>query len=301
MSSLGPDPVSRAFAMLQSGQLAQAVPILKSYLASHPNDFDVLYNLGMALSDLGDLDEAKGYLLKALALSPRSANVLVALGVAYQRGNQPEAARSYLVQAVNQDPKNPYAHRNLGAVLGKLGRYDEAEPHFRAAYELMPTDQTNVYALALGLTELGGEERLQDADGLYQNVIALNPQSQLAELARQARSKIAQHNFRQAQSGERLDAVMYCLSALEQFEKMSSERVGAIALEIGLLGRSGLNVNNPDTRYRLQNMSGDFSGLQLMSLMYVAFKQIAPEVDIQFDLAKEYEAALAMHGQRRRP
>jgi hypothetical protein len=91
---------------------------------------------------------------------------------------------------------------------------------------------------------------------------------------------------------------MYCVSALEKFEEMSPERVKAIALEIAMLGRGGLDINTPDTRYRLKNMEGDFSGLQLMSLMYVAFKQISPEADIQFDLAKEYESALSLHGRR---
>ena len=298
MSSLERDPVARALAMLQAGQLAQAVPILKTYLASHSDDVNVLHNLGMALSDLGKLEEARRYLLKALALAPQHTNTLVALGVSYERGKDPDAALGYLVRAVDQDPTNPYAHRNLGAVLAKLGRHEEAESHFRAAYELMPSDQMNVHALALGLTELGGEERLQEAKELYKQVIALNPQSQLADVARQARRELAQSNFRRAASGERLDAVMYCVSALEKFEEMSPERVKAIALEIAMLGRGGLDINTPDTRYRLKNMEGDFSGLQLMSLMYVAFKQISPEADIQFDLAKEYESALSLHGRR---
>jgi len=36
---------------------------------------------------------------------------------------------------------------------------------------------------------------------------------------------------------------MYCVSALEKFEEMSPERVKAIALEIAILGRSGLDIN----------------------------------------------------------
>ncbi|MHB8575618.1 MAG: hypothetical protein ACYDCQ_09830 [Dehalococcoidia bacterium] len=75
----------------------------------------------------------------------------------------------------------------------------------------------------------------------------------------------------------------------------------AIAFEIALLGRSGLDVNNPATRYRLSNLDGEFSGLQLMALMYVAFRQVAPEADIQFDLASEYETALSLHGHKPGP
>jgi len=44
---------------------------------------------------------------------------------------------------------------------------------------------------------------------------------------------------------------------------------------------------------RKQNtLPGEFTGLQLMSYIYVAFKQIAPEQDIEFDLSTEYEQAL---------
>ena len=44
-------------------------------------------------------------------------------------------------------------------------------------------------------------------------------------------------------------------------------------------------------------MPGEFSGLQLVSIMYVAFQQIAPGQDAGFDLAREYEMALAMRRQ----
>jgi tetratricopeptide (TPR) repeat protein len=253
----------------------------------------------MALSDLGRLAEARRHLLHALELAPRHTNALVALGVAAERGRDSEEALDYLGRAVEQDPGNPDAQRNLGVVLANRGRYGEAEPHFRTAYALAPDDPLNVHGLAMALAELGGPERLQEADALYQRVITLDPDTSLAERARQARSALAQRSFRGTGRTERLDAVMYCLSALERFAGMSPERVRAIALEIAVLGRSGLDINNPETRYQLTNLPGDFSGLQLMALLYVAFKQIAPDVEAGFDLAREYEAALSLH--RRRP
>jgi tetratricopeptide (TPR) repeat protein len=298
MSDTGPEVFAQALAMLQSGQLARAVPLLKTYVEAHQNDVDALHNLGMALSDLGQLDEARRYLLNALDLAPQHTNTLVALGLASDRGEDRDAALGYLRRAVEQDVENPYAQRSLGGVLAKLGRYAEAEPHLRAAYALTPNDQATAYGLALDLTELGGEARLRESNELYRHVIDLNPQSQVAELARQERSKLAQRSLRQASNGPRLDAVMYCLSALEQFEQLSPERVKAIALEIALLGRTGLDINNPATRYHLQNLQGDFTGLQLMSMLHVASKQIAPDADIAFDLANEYEAAINLHGRR---
>jgi len=50
-------------------------------------------------------------------------------------------------------------------------------------------------------------------------------------------------------------------------------------------------------KYELKALPGNFSGLHLICLMYVAFKSIAPEMDIGFDLATEYAAAKALRGQ----
>jgi len=43
-------------------------------------------------------------------------------------------------------------------------------------------------------------------------------------------------------------------------------------------------------------LTGEFSGLQLLCLQYVAFQQIAPGQDIGFDLSKEYQTALGLFG-----
>ena len=53
-------------------------------------------------------------------------------------------------------------------------------------------------------------------------------------------------------------------------------------------------MNNPDSRYTLRSVPGEFSGLHLMCLMYVGFKKLEPKLDIGFDLSHEYEAALKL-------
>jgi hypothetical protein len=94
---------------------------------------------------------------------------------------------------------------------------------------------------------------------------------------------------------ERPDAVMYCLNALQAFEKVEPEEIKKIGFEIALLGQKGLATNESAQKYRLKSMPGQFSGLHLVCLMYVAFKKVAPDHDIGFDLTKEYELAKAMH------
>ena len=91
-------------------------------------------------------------------------------------------------------------------------------------------------------------------------------------------------------------SVMYCIGALQRFENMSREDVLKIAGEIALLGQSGIDYTKPDRRYSLQSISGEqFSGLQLLCLMYVGFQKTDPTMDVGMDLKKAYELALTMY------
>ncbi len=286
------DPLEYALTLLRRGELEQAIPLMESLLVADPEDPDVLYNLGMAYSDTGRIDEAIELLSRAVETDPENANAFVALGVARQRNGEPSEALKALRSAIALDPVNSYAHRNLGGILAGLGGLREAEPHLREAVRLAPEDQQAVHGLAAVLHKLGDDERVAEADELYQRAIEIDPASQVAELARQARSGMAQESFRDAGGGTpRMDAVMYCLGALEKFDAMTPEQVRAVTLEIALLGRQGLDTNDPTPKYTLRSLPGEFTGLHLVSLLYVGFEQISPGNDIGFDLSREYETA----------
>jgi hypothetical protein len=53
----------------------------------------------------------------------------------------------------------------------------------------------------------------------------------------------------------------------------------------------GFDTNDSSKKYSLRSLPGNYSGLQLVSMMYVGFKQIDPSMDVGFDLSKEYETA----------
>ena len=50
-----PSPVDHALSLLREGNLSAAVPLLRLLLSARPDDDTILYNLGMAESDLGEL------------------------------------------------------------------------------------------------------------------------------------------------------------------------------------------------------------------------------------------------------
>ena len=90
-------------------------------------------------------------------------------------------------------------------------------------------------------------------------------------------------------------AVWFLLDALKRYEPMDVEQVRAIAFEIGMLGRSGLDYASPDKKYTLRSIPGEtFSGLHLMCLMHAGFKRVAPEYDVG-DGVKELFLTLFFH------
>jgi len=285
--------------MLGRGEVREAVVLMELLLSDDPDDTAMLYNLGMAYSDTGALDRSIVVLRRLLALEPANTNGRVALGVALTRQDKNEQALGELQRAVSEAADNPWAQRNLGACLLKLRQAEQAVEPLRKATELNPTDERAWYGLAQAL-ELTGD--IAGADAAYIKVLDINEFGEIAELARQGRTQLAGQTFRTVPPGmpgaprmdARMDAVMYCLGALERFEKMTPEEVQRIGFEIAMLGKSGLDVNNSAPNYRLRTLPGEFSGLHLVSLMYVAFQQIAPGHEIGFDLAAEYEMALAM-------
>lgn len=288
-----PEYVDIAVERLHLKDYEKGTSILRSLLEFAPDDEDVLYNLGMAESDMGQLAQAEKHLRQLVELAPKHVNALVALGVALKRQHKDNEAIRVLVKATEMNPRNSYAHRNLGACLLSAGEPIEAERHLREAVGLQAEDPQAWLGLAQAREARG---KIGEADEAYVKAIELDSTGDIGEMARQARSKIAQEEYDKRAKGEvRMDAVMYCLAALEKFQAMAEGEVRNVTLEIALLGRGGLDVNDSAKSYSLSSIPDQYSGLQLVCMMYVGFKVLGIEQDAGFDLSGEYDAALKLH------
>jgi len=287
------NPFEKIVQVLQAGNADDGILLLELFVSDDPADENSLFNLGMAYSDAGELHHAIEHLRKLTDLNPARTHGRVALGVALLRSKRTDEGIQQLQTAVAQKPDDLWARRNLGAGLMQAERFNEALEHLRRATELAPTDQAAWFGYAQAL-QFSGD--MKAADQVYIKVIGMNEFGEIAELARKARSKFAEQSFHSDPQTPRMDAVMYCLGALEKFEKLPIEQVRSIGLEIAILGTRGIDVNNANSRYTLKSLPGEFSGLHLLSLQYVAFKKIAPEQNIGFDLSAEYQTALKLFG-----
>lgn len=287
--SLRPNPMAAIVQKLQQGKQAEGIQLLELLLSNYPDDPIVLYNLGLALSDAGRLERAEQCLRQAVELNPEDTNIAVALGVALGRMGQHDEAVDVLRAAVTQDQKNPWAHRNLGALRLRTGHATEAIPHFQAATQLLPNDQIAWLGLADACRVAG---RVQESEDAYATAIRISPHNDLAEKARAGSNLLAQSGFeRVRQVIPRQDAAHYCLDALRRFAKLSSGELQKLSLELAMAGRNGFAVHNPNSRYRVKGLDGEFSGLAMVCFLYVAMQRMAPGTDIGFDLAAEYEQA----------
>ncbi len=90
-------------------------------------------------------------------------------------------------------------------------------------------------------------------------------------------------------------AVWHLLSALERYDKLPVEKVREIAFEIGIVGQRGLDYSDPEPKYTLRSLPGEnFSGLQMMCLMFAGFKRIAPDRDTGLDLDAPFLTAVGL-------
>ena len=283
--------------MLKAGKTAEAVPYLESLTKSAPANAAVLYNLGICYIELGQFDEAIIRLKRAVQLDPKHAHAWVGIGNAYQRMRKPDQALEAFEKAVEADPKDGYTQRNLGGMLIGFKRIPEAVEHLRKALALMPDDPHAIFGLATALEGVGTDEADEEADALCLRFIQEHPNSPAVEQAEKARTAFANKRLKsRSVGGFRPDVMMYIAGALQTFEKQGPKVRQAIALEIAMLGRTGLDINDPTDKYELKSLPGMFSGLHLLAIMYAAFRQIDPAMETGADFTAEYEAALKLKG-----
>jgi tetratricopeptide (TPR) repeat protein len=291
------DPIEAAVDRLEKGEVVPAVLMLALLRQQMPNEVRLLYNLGMAYTSLGRLEEARAILNEALRSNPNHINSMVALGVAYAMEARHREAVEVLERAVVADPNNPWAQRNLGGCLLALKELDRATACLLRATELNPKDQEAFYGLGEAYRLAGN---LEEADAAYRKVVAINQFGRTAEFAKKQLSSLAHASFvMQGGALGRPDAVTYCLKAIEHFAGLSDKEVERILYEVGMLGTKGFDTNDETKQYELRSMPGKFSGLEMVCIMYVGYRRIAPQVAASFDLSVEYEAAMELAEKRR--
>ena len=286
--------INYALMLIKARKFEGARDALSELLQSDPGNQDILYNLGMCYTELDEPEKAVETLSECIRYYPHYSNAHVALGFAYARLADDEKAKDHFLRALEIEPSNPYALRNLGGLYGKENDYEKAIQCLEKSFAINPDDQQTAYGLGYTYFHVG---KLDKAEKYFKIAIDLDESTKIADLAKDFRREIAEINLKA--KGFRPDAMFYCLSALQFFKDKTLEQVKQVAFEIGMKGRQGMDINNPNTKYTLDSMDGSFTGLQLVSYMYVGFKIIDPKLDVGLDLSEEYQQALGLFSKER--
>jgi tetratricopeptide (TPR) repeat protein len=292
------DRFEEAMKLISERRFGNAIPVLEELLSKDQNNTDLLYNLGMCYTEIGKPDAAIQRLSRIIEAHNDNSDVHVALGYAYLRlGNQSKGKESFL-NALEIDGNNPYALRNLGGLYGKEGDYEKGLRCLNKTLEINAHDINAAYGLGLLYFRMGD---FKNADGFLNKVIHIDKKSPLAGAARDLQREIAVLNGKP--KGFRIDAMFYCMEALRLFKDKPLDEIGQISFEIAMKG-CALDINDPSKTHAVSSLSGRFTGLQLVSYMYVGYRKVAPEMDVGLDLSEEYQMALrltslkASHGVR---
>ena len=281
--------IDHVIELLRSGKLAQAKPILEEIIKNDPTNIDALYNLGMCYTESGQPGKAVPLLKRCVELKPDFDNAFVALGFAFERTDDSENAKKYFLEAIKIDPNNSYALRNLGGLFGKSSDLEKAIYYLEKSYRINPSDPITVYGLGHMYKIM---EEYEKADEFFRKVLALDAPENIKDLAKDGLREIAISNLKS--QGFRIDAVFYILAALQLFKQKQEQEVRNISFEIALKGREGLDINDPQNKYSIKLLEGEYTGLQLVCYMYAGFKRIDHSLDVGIDLSKEYQFAMKL-------
>ena len=128
----------------------------------------------------GDYTSALEQYRAAVERNPQDAESLSNLGQVLVRMNKADEALQYFQRAVSILPDRWAYQFNLARALGLLGRLDESVTAYRRAQQLFPDDYVTTFNLALTLHKRGDEEGAVEQ---YQKAIALQPEDASFRLA----------------------------------------------------------------------------------------------------------------------
>ena len=167
-----PNVLMEMAAMLQAtGRATEALEILRQHEQLVPGDHHTLVEQGRCLADLGRLDEAEAVLRRAVRV--RDAAAEYNLGTVLDREGRSDEARAHYERALEIDPFHSRALNNLGVWLD---RHSQSEPAIATLRRAIQADPENVEAYSNLGSALIGARRLPEALQVLDQAVALDPE-----------------------------------------------------------------------------------------------------------------------------
>ncbi len=171
--------LTKAWLQLRQGDPAAASRTLDEYVELVGDDLPALYFSARALAEAmsADLEKAVRVASDGVARHPASAGLAVNAGVIFERKGDLARARELYEQAFEHDSSLPQASKNLGDLLYRDGRHEEAAEAYERALRADPELGDDVYA-KLGNIYYKRRDR-QRAIDLWQRALDINPANEV--------------------------------------------------------------------------------------------------------------------------
>jgi Tfp pilus assembly protein PilF len=194
----------------QSGDLDTAMAAYNAALKNDPHRADANQRLAVVHDRLGRFQESAAYYAKALAEGPGDAEIFCDKGYSLYLQRSWADADVCLRQSIALNPKLARAHNNLGLLLVKDEKIDEALAEFRAA-GCRPAEAHQNVAFVLST-----EKRFDLARRHYELALAADPSSTIARDRLAELGKVADKVLAQSPTPRRDAAVMTTSASLEK-------------------------------------------------------------------------------------
>jgi arylsulfatase A-like enzyme/Flp pilus assembly protein TadD len=142
----------------EAGRSGEARALLQPYARREPPDVDVLIALGVAHANLGQAEGAVSSFERARAADPTNPLPMLNLATVHVSARRFDRARKELEAVLLLNPNLARAHNALGVVAAQTGRPEEAIEHWRRAVELDPVSFDTLFNLGSVLLRLGRRE-----------------------------------------------------------------------------------------------------------------------------------------------
>ena len=158
--------------LTEGGRADEAVRVLAAYAGGAEPDVDVLIAYGVALATVGRENDALETFARARAADPSNGLPLVDEGTVYlMRGDRDRAAKAFS-DALQIDPTLARAHNGLGVIDAERKTYESALAHWRRAVELAPRDYETLFNLGDLLIKM---DRPNEARGYWERYLLVAP------------------------------------------------------------------------------------------------------------------------------
>lgn len=183
---------SRGYVLFNTANYEEAIAEYKAALAINDKIPELHLNLGLCYRAVGDYANALQSFLDANALNPSDAIPDLEMSRTYAQVGDYGKAVQAAEQALKDDPDNPHRYGNLGLMLYKNNRYDEAIQSLTlavrggvsadgASVEGLPLDYGFVaqYYYTYGLA-LARQSRCAEAVPIFQTLLTVVPDDEFA-------------------------------------------------------------------------------------------------------------------------